>query len=76
MDVATDLPADAQAVEPAQQADRLLDDVAARARTEAAPGDDALGLHQAAVFVMVIAAIGMPLHIALHSRFAAAFRCC
>ena len=66
MDVVADLPAGAQAAEPVQQRDGLLDHPAvhAQARTMlgAAAGDDrgdALGPDLGAVFAVVIAAVGV-----------------
>jgi hypothetical protein len=69
VDVVADLPADAQAAEPVQQGDGLLDhpavSSAAGAVRGAAAGDDrldALGPDQRAVLVMVIGAVGEHLH--------------
>lgn len=66
MDVVADLPADAEATEPVQQGDGLLDDPPSGAEAgavgDAASGDDrgdALGSQVPAVAVVVVAAVGV-----------------
>ena len=66
MDVVADLPADAQAAEPVQQREGLLDDPSVHAQSgtvlDTAAGDewpDALGTNLFAVLVVVVGTVGV-----------------